>query len=344
MVDYPDKDGKTALHYAAQSGRAESVAILLEMGHANPNAEDSDGLTPLDICARFQRDKFPSQSAKVLTISSENHTIGVRQIIKSLVSHGADISFMFSRDPPDLSRQLASKAKYITPIDTALELGCEVMVDELIKIAKARQANSGEELALEEKPNELILDGLVKPGQINTGIFNTLLRTESEWGIEKFRSIGGDLLRPPPNGHSCITLMVRWGYASFLEKFGDEVVLMTDSWIEKIGKEWRQFKPTSALYVACSRELPNLEVIKVLVGKFGVNINWQTRGWTYHGESALHVLAESRSWWKTHALEYLLDNGADINIKDSDGNTALHSALKYKTAEPLTFCSGMDPI
>jgi Ankyrin repeats (many copies) len=49
-----DKDGLTALHFAAHSNHSEAVLFLLGVG-VNINAVDSDGITPLHVVARRER-------------------------------------------------------------------------------------------------------------------------------------------------------------------------------------------------------------------------------------------------------------------------------------------------
>ena len=52
----PDSDGYTLLHVAAESGRNEAMALLLEAG-ADPNARASDGFTPLHSAAARGHDE-----------------------------------------------------------------------------------------------------------------------------------------------------------------------------------------------------------------------------------------------------------------------------------------------
>ena len=47
------RDGRTALHFAAESGRQSVVAVLLRPPGINANKQDSDGQTPLQVAARW---------------------------------------------------------------------------------------------------------------------------------------------------------------------------------------------------------------------------------------------------------------------------------------------------
>lgn len=73
------------------------------------------------------------------------------------------------------------------------------------------------------------LKEIVKPGKSNLPIFHALLHSENERGIAEFKDLGADLLKPHQNGESCITLLVRWGYASLLQKYGGDAALMNDA-------------------------------------------------------------------------------------------------------------------
>ncbi|KAJ5710917.1 hypothetical protein N7488_005073 [Penicillium malachiteum] len=81
------------------------------------------------------------------------------------------------------------------------------------------------------------------------------------------------------------------------------------------------------LVAACSREQPNMEVVRILVEKKGVNINLNCRGL---GNAVLHDLAEGATWWNVHqALPYLIEKGANLEQRNHDGETPLDIALDF---------------
>ena len=47
-VEARDEDGETPLHLAADNNHLDVVMILLTLGNADPDAEDNDGLKPMD--------------------------------------------------------------------------------------------------------------------------------------------------------------------------------------------------------------------------------------------------------------------------------------------------------
>ncbi|KAF4963551.1 hypothetical protein FSARC_8421 [Fusarium sarcochroum] len=74
------------------------------------------------------------------------------------------------------------------------------------------------------------------------------------------------------------------------------------------------------LVAACRRSTPNLEVIRVLIEKKGVNINASR----CDGTTALHVLAEGNHWWQVaQGIPYLIFKGADLEVRDDQGRTPL---------------------
>lgn len=103
------------------------------------------------------------------------------------------------------------------------------------------------------------------------------------------------------------------------------------------------------LFVACQRELPNMEVICLIVDTGHVNVNAQSRtraesvaglkarGWTDIEDepdpglnTALHELAMGRHWWGVRqAIPCLLSKGADREIINEARLIPLTLARKY---------------
>ena len=380
MVDQVDEEGRTALHYAVRSGRPESVAILINIGGADINAKDSKDQTPLHMCTDIKQEhthwtpefivdqreayiaaagvtlKDPYRPAGGHGMEGRDSLSGTREIIKFLISHGADTTVRNSTNLRKGSRSRTSLLAY------ALKMDSEVLVDELLEVEKNKPLP---EPAPEPKPdtdgdepydwlygqappidqfqekyissriqNADFLEEMVTPGQNNLSLFQSLLSKDHEKGVLKMKALGADMLGPEPMGESCLTILIKGGYASLLEHFGEEVTRMDEEWIREIEKTDVNLpgRLSHPILIASQRYLPNLEVLKVLVGKFRVDVNVQfgpSRFYSYNeGKAALHIVASCTQWWHTHALKYLLENGANPNIQDREGNTPLHIAVK----------------
>jgi ankyrin repeat protein len=90
--------------------------------------------------------------------------------------------------------------------------------------------------------------------------------------------------------------------------------------------------------VACSRDTPNMAVVRFLIEEMGVSISATSRKEVYvnngkrreyvSGNSVLHDIAEGRTWWKVHeALPYLILKGADLEVRNTSGDTPLHISI-----------------
>jgi ankyrin repeat protein len=103
----------------------------------------------------------------------------------------------------------------------------------------------------------------------------------------------------------------------------------------RIGKSAKPNNGIQPLHTACKRELPNLEMLEVIVDICGVDVNSHamtetnnSRGLTnlVEGPTALHLLAEAKFWWQVDGVKLLVKNGADANSRNEKGETPLHIA------------------
>lgn len=376
-----DHNGRTALHYACRSGRVESVRILLEAG-ANPNHADHEGLNPLCACAEFpeedqlwrlaytatHRPRFTDAAAmspndsnrprrpgdrhddvygQRSKISLCDESVGIRQIIRLLLKHGAEVT------PQNQGSQGDSNAR--NALVYAIEQGCEVLLDELsntqFEIPRAqlspRQSyleryfikkfcDAGESLngLLSNQPD----DSTKHRNQAE--LFRSLLQTENEKGILKFFEQGGETTAAAdPDRPSA--MLIKHGYSDLLSKVVPNV--------ERTHcKDWDQFrlKLAPALRQACSRDLPNLEVLRVLVEEKHYDFTNVEKDHPFTKDtSPLHILAESSHWWKAQGIDYLALHGANVDIKDLNSHTPLYVAVENQAignAETL-LRHGADP-
>ncbi|CAK7209592.1 hypothetical protein SCUCBS95973_000492 [Sporothrix curviconia] len=111
----------------------------------------------------------------------------------------------------------------------------------------------------------------------------------------------------------------------------------------------------SLLYLACCRQLPNMDVVRLLIEKCHVDANRRTIAIAeraqmlgiYEGdepgpglETPLHALARGFHWWGiTQAIPYLIAHGADVTAKNEWGHTAFDLAWHGREKDwdrPLT--------
>ncbi|KAF2872303.1 ankyrin repeat-containing domain protein [Massariosphaeria phaeospora] len=87
---------------------------------------------------------------------------------------------------------------------------------------------------------------------------------------------------------------------------------------------------TSLLFTAVHRTHPNMQVVRLLVEKFHVDVNGR------QPDAVLHFVAQGHQWWHVAlALPYLVSHGADVNVRDEYGETPLHVAIRPDRAGHL---------
>ena len=153
---------------------------------------------------------------------------------------------------------------------------------------------------------------------------------------------------------SNLELFVEHGYASLLDEIGRleaERCLGQGKWhafgnrkkpglFTEVNLETGQSengRHTNLLLTALRRNLPNMDVVRLLVEKFHVDVNQYSYTKTLSDEgkyelvadeTALHYLAAGGHWWHVAlALPYLISKGAKIDARSSAGCTPLHIAL-----------------
>ncbi|KAJ0417945.1 ankyrin repeat-containing domain protein [Aspergillus carlsbadensis] len=375
MANAPCKRGRTPLHEAARSGRLETVTLLLDAG-ANASATDTDGKDILYACSEFKAEKElwkygedtqnmfgtlvaagvlssddtrPHESRDenqrnrgrmgLYEIKSEHDTVGIAPIVRQLVAHGAKLT--------------TEEFRLSDPITHALYAGSDEMVSEITRLADAQG------LDLKSSHHDLQLGYL----KLRSTHLPALLETQFEKYISS-HDLGYMLL----HGHGeriaealektpemllekynqsgladFLSTLARYGYAELFSRLGS---LMTrDDWVNG-GQGSLGARLPSYLLTASQRSLPNLEIIKILVEKFGADVNAPfaegmkfkpevffssrvTADKAYKpGDTILHFLAQGGHWWHVDAIKYLLEHGADPNVRNEAGYTPLYAAVR----------------
>lgn len=327
-VNQRDKSGQTPLHYACRSGRLESVELLVKAG-AKPTLFDRNKNIPLHACAQFTRkpkSSFPlsggsgSQRLQNLRIVwHDDETLRITEIIQLLQTYGADV----------LAQNIDGK----TPLDVAVDNELEEMVVAL----STGGADAGELLWMHRLDSSgYLVDKLL---QENKTAYDLLISCERLLKIGAYRDIEElgkrvDLrdMVSNPKGDFLLTL-ARWGLTDLFERLGKR--REDTSWINEPISTPADLEGNvyPFLFTVVSRTLPSLGLLRVIVETFKADVNtladWEDyEGGVWGKQSALHILAKGKHWWQTEAMEYLLQQGANVELQDEDGNTPLQVAVQ----------------
>lgn len=200
--------------------------------------------------------------------------------------------------------------------------------------------------------------GVIEPGKGNESLFITRLRRREYDVVEDLAKFGVDFLAPHMNhGLSNFGTLVKGGFTSLVKRVGllvaqeqvdkgiwpaptdgtQPVFGRNRTWTHDISNHNSNNYRQSFLLQAVHQELPMLDMVRLLVEDFGVDID------ELHGkyeqvdggyelvspkDSALHSLAKGDHWWHVaQALPYLISKGANLEVKNSLGQAPLHISM-----------------
>ncbi|KAJ5806582.1 uncharacterized protein N7503_004184 [Penicillium pulvis] len=156
-----------------------------------------------------------------------------------------------------------------------------------------------------------------------------------------FEKLSGDnsLQNPGSDGSEAWNMLARWGFTEILDRMcTQKIAAQLDGidWALDPDEGNLHQCSTPLLVSACERQLPNMDVVKLLVEGFGVNTNAKCTERIFRDggflpsitKGVLHDLALGKLWWHVDkALPYLIRMGANINIRNREGETPLIIAL-----------------
>ncbi|KAI7774252.1 hypothetical protein LA080_009029 [Diaporthe eres] len=200
--------------------------------------------------------------------------------------------------------------------------------------------------------------GVIEPGGANENLFITRLRRREYDVVEDLAKLGVDFLAPHMNhGLTNLGTLVKGGFTSLVKRVGlfvaqeqvdkgiwpapgdgsQPVFGHNRTWTHDVSNHYGNDYRQPFLLQAVHQEMPMLDMVRLLVEDFGVDID------ELHGEykqvdggyelksptdSALHSLAKGYHWWHVaQALPYLISKGANLEVKNSGGLTPLHISL-----------------
>ncbi|KXJ88131.1 ankyrin repeat-containing domain protein [Microdochium bolleyi] len=332
---------RSPLFYAVASGRPESVALLLEAAASvssvvyRPSTEYQN--SPLQAAVQFEEElaNWPN------TVKRQGH-YGVREVGSVLLN---DKFRMAEKPGPRPSERLDEILDLLQEHDlvardhidmavaeaaekgAAYTLTCLLRMREHLLGEEGRLANRaagecGPITALveaREQSRQLFVDAIAAQGTLSPDEFDAAMRARHFDVVADGLSTPDSslqILHDPSQGCNGTKTLLQYlaagGHAALLAK-------ETQACTDYLGGE---IEPL--LVTACRRELPNMEVVRLLVEQFGVDINavggggdprGSTSGKANIGASALHVLATGGHWWQiSQGLPYLLSRGAKVDI------------------------------
>ena len=347
--------GRTALHYACRSGHTETARYLVSYG-ANVDVVDARGLTPLHAMLEFREESrlWEWRRRRNVAANEDTYLIDLSGEFRPRETYNrpennertADIVSMLAEAGADLNREANVDGSLLTPLDVSIRDNYGEAVRELIK----HGVTPGDRDAVANVINQAEVDADVKflfdlsnirdvptgkKGPDNNNESKTvrdevsrLLSQGKYSAIREFAQQGGRVLNPKDPGRSTVLHdLATGGYVTLLRGFREEAHRIMD-----LG--WKEgYHPGTLLGAACGPEWPNLPMIKLLVEGFDMDVNEAIYPPKMHNHyrqaTPLHSLAPGHHWWQIEALEYMLQRGADVEARDSKGQTPLLCAISY---------------
>lgn len=376
LVNAQSKDGRTPLHLACRSGRPETVSLLLAHG-ADVLVKDKKHRAPLSACSEFpadnklwqitddqenlfhelsaagilenddkrprqpiaphkqkQKDGNPKRIGWKGEITSEAATLGSGRIVREMISHGA---------------QLKNEHHESGPMYYAISGNNNEMAVELDRVSREMNIEIDVHISLETKCSLLFSQNLpdLLKGEFERYLSERDVLTMALQGHEReladaLEANAATIQGPHQN---CLTdalvSLARWGYADLIGRIGR--IMPDRAWMN--GRARFSDKLIPPMLAAAQRELPNLDVLKVLVEQFDADVNIKfesgmvTKPKVFYqstmatarqyqpGDTILHQMAQGTHWWHIGAIRYLLQHGADPNARNTQGKTPLCHAV-----------------
>ncbi len=369
-----DKDGRTPLHFAAAFSNLETVKYLVE-NRANVKAIDKDGRTPLHFAAAYGHVKIAKylidNRASVNARDKAKYTPlyyavanDKEKSAKLLIKHGADRSLIKDEDLIDrlnsmrgqLSEVVSSTSSYPkTNNVTKAQEKAEKVKKLRVKLKRSRAKHETRLEALEkqiQKENKLLEQKIQKLENENATLKDKLDKTESQHSKEN-EALLEKAQEELTKSKDCVA-----GHETRLEALNEENESLRNenaTLNSKLGETKRQHSKTEALLRKAQKEL---EELKSRAGVGATNEGWTplhsavkisdvnvTKDILKTGKIDLNA-TDKDGWTLLHyaahddhldKVKYLVEEGADFEIKDKNGKSPLHLAAMYGHLEVVKY-------
>ncbi|KAH7032555.1 ankyrin repeat-containing domain protein [Microdochium trichocladiopsis] len=358
---HPQRHPRSPLFYAVASGRPESVVLLLEAASSvpaiahRPSTEYQD--SPLQAAVEFEE-----ELANWPKILKRPGHYGVREVgsvhlndtFRMAEKPGPWPSERLDEVLDLLDTHGLLPGDHIeTAITEAFDKGAAYTLTCLLRVRERRlgvegclsSRAAGEHgpiaalLEAREHSRKPLVDAIAAKGTLSPDEFDAAMRGRHfDVVVDGLPTPDSSLqvLHDPSQGCNGTKTLLQYlaagGHAALLAKVASPEALarLEDvAWVARTAKETQastdylggEIEPL--LVTACRRELPNMEVVRLLIEKLGVDINvvggggnprGSTSGKAAIGASALHVLATGGHWWQaTQGMPYLLARGANVD-------------------------------
>jgi ankyrin repeat protein len=310
-INEPDKNGDTPLISAVQNKNYGAVKILLDAG-ANIAVKNKNGESALYFTSDDRMIAVMKQAGISIEIPQESLNNSLTEFMKKfhygdrydgkelgrLVAAGADINLPLYGKSNALLFFLDNDSKKITPAiaKDLIDLGINLS-------AKDENGRTALILAVEKKAADGVIERLIQSGaDVNAAYFSRITALTAAKVLEN---------------KSAATILIKNGARRDV----------TAEWWYGLYELWR---------------LDDMEKFKELI-KAGADINARANfdiypvssdGITGNGMTALMYFSKKWPWmtnWSSK-MQTFIDLGADVNIADNDGRTALHHAAMQENA------------
>lgn len=334
LINLHDKteEGKTALHYACEAGNAAGVRILLRCG-ADPNAEDSQGFTPL-----YSVLKVPTHP----TSDDRELDVAIHLLVDPSVSMSKGLPRRYGDRSPDIIQQLVEagakvnhkgsvEGVMVTPLDQAIAGEHHHIVVELIRhgASTSNGGNTGPAITTALSKTKEQMDELLQcynedlPGRdsawpwLGFGMrISAILETGHHMAIVKFFEHVLQL-----SEITSIEASVLYSMDQLVENNQVVLLKLLDQAVRKhLALEEVLPMQKKLLEMAC-REF-DLDIIKLFVEDFQAPLNISP--------SPLCLLAGGTSRHSATAIRYLIEHGAPVDTRQLDScETPLEVAVSH---------------